>query len=203
MTAPLRLYEWPTSGNCWKVRLALRLLGLPFERVALDRTRAEDRARVATFSRHRRLPVLELTDGSRIVESAAILVHLCRGTALMPADGPAFADCLAWLFYEQADLCRPLALPRFFRRFGLADERAAESAALQAEGARQLAFLEGWLAERAFLTGDRLTAADIACHVYVLLAPEGGQSLEPFPALRGWLDRIRATPGWEPLLTPA
>lgn len=200
---PFRLHELARSGNCWKVRLTLSLLGLPFTRVPLDPDDPALDARLAALSRHRRVPVLELADGSRIVESAAILVFLARGTALMPADGPAFADCLAWLFYEQADLCRPLALPRLFRRRGEAEARAAEIAQFHADGARQLAFLDRWLAGRPFLCGDRLTVADIACHAYVLLAPEGGQPLDPYPAVRAWLERIRATPGWVPLADPA
>ncbi len=199
-TAPGRLVDWATSGNCWKVRLALSLLGRPFERVTLDPEDPGDRARLSALSRHRRLPVLELADGSRIVESGAILVFLARNTLLMPADGPAFADCLAWLFYEQADLARPLALPRLYRRRGEEEARAAEIRGLRDDGARQLAFLESWLVRQPFLCGPALTIADVACHVYVLLAPEGGQSLAPYPAVRAWLDRIRATPGWVPLL---
>lgn len=200
---PFLLHDFAISGNCWKVRLALSMLGLPFERVTIGLDDPALGARVAALSRHRRLPVLELADGSRIVESGAILVFLARGTALMPADGPGFAECLSWLFYEQSDLCRPLALPRLFLRRGEGETRAAEIAQLQAEGARQLAFLDGWLAGRPFLCGDRLTVADLACHVYVTLAPQGGQPLDPYPAVRAWLERIRATPGWVPLLDPA
>jgi glutathione S-transferase len=40
--------------------------------------------------------------------------------------------------------------------------------------------------------------ADIALFAYTQVAPEGGFDLEPFPAVRAWLDRVRAQPGWIP-----
>ncbi|WP_221931082.1 glutathione S-transferase family protein [Telmatospirillum sp. J64-1] len=194
--APYRLYETAPSGNCWKVRLCLAELGLPHERVTLDLT---DRERLAGLSRHRRVPVLIAADGRPIVESAAILVYLARGSSLLPETPSLQAEILSWLFWEQADLSKPLALPRFFRRMGWEQARAAEIAALRQEGARHLSFLENWLAGRPYLTGAEYTLADLACHVYVHLAPEGGQDLSAYPAVGAWLDRIRARPAWQPL----
>jgi glutathione S-transferase len=46
------------------------------------------------------------------------------------------------------------------------------------------------------LAADRPTIADIACFPYVALAPEGEIPLDGHPAVRGWVDRIKALPGF-------
>jgi glutathione S-transferase len=43
-----------------------------------------------------------------------------------------------------------------------------------------------------FLAADRPTIADIACFPYVALAPDGGVSLDPYPAIRLWSRALRS-----------
>ena len=45
----------------------------------------------------------------------------------------------------------------------------------------------------------RLTIADVGCFPYVALAPEGGISLEVFPGVRKWIERIKKQPGFVPM----
>ncbi|MGH8299920.1 MAG: glutathione binding-like protein, partial [Steroidobacteraceae bacterium] len=52
---------------------------------------------------------------------------------------------------------------------------------------------------RDYLAADHPTIADLACYAYTAHAPEGGISLEPYPALRSWLSRIEALPRFEPM----
>ncbi|MCU7815108.1 MAG: glutathione S-transferase family protein [Candidatus Thiodiazotropha sp. (ex Rostrolucina anterorostrata)] len=52
-----------------------------------------------------------------------------------------------------------------------------------------------------WLVGGGVTIADIACYPYVSLAPEGAVSLQPYPGVRSWLERLEALPGWEALLS--
>ncbi|TIT84232.1 MAG: glutathione S-transferase family protein, partial [Mesorhizobium sp.] len=47
-----------------------------------------------------------------------------------------------------------------------------------------------------FLASNRPTIADIACFPYVALAPDGGVSLDPYPAIRLWSRAIRAIDGF-------
>ncbi|MBV8285336.1 MAG: glutathione S-transferase N-terminal domain-containing protein, partial [Hyphomicrobiales bacterium] len=69
-----RLYDSRLSGNAWKVRILLRQLGLPFERVSLDLAKGATADPVfRAKSRFGRVPVLELEDGRTGVESSAIL----------------------------------------------------------------------------------------------------------------------------------
>ncbi len=48
--------------------------------------------------------------------------------------------------------------------------------------------------------GERATLADVAHYAYVARAPEGLISLQPYPAIRAWLARIEALPGFVPML---
>lgn len=198
---PLRLYELPLSGNCWKIRLCLAERGLPYERVTIrdpERTFAD--AAFRRLSPLGRVPVLVCPDGTALWESGAILTWLAENTPLLPRDATRRAQVMAWLFWEQADLSPALALPRFFRRNGTEKANAERMRALQEKGRACLEFLDTYLSRQDYLCGAAYTLADLACHVYVMLSPEGGQDLAPFPAVRAWLERIAARRAWEPLL---
>jgi glutathione S-transferase len=54
--------------------------------------------------------------------------------------------------------------------------------------------MESHLAVQPFLAAAHPTIADVALYTYTAHAPEGGVSLEPYPALRAWLARIEALP---------
>jgi glutathione S-transferase len=83
----MRLYDYSASGNCYKVRLLLALLGLRYERVPVDifagDTLTDEYARVNPL---RETPVLETDDGELIAQSNAILWYLGEGTEYLPSD---------------------------------------------------------------------------------------------------------------------
>jgi len=56
--------------------------------------------------------------------------------------------------------------------------------------------MEAHLKSRQWLVLDRPTIADIACMPYLALGHEGGVSLEPYPAIRAWIGRIKQLPGF-------
>lgn len=56
--------------------------------------------------------------------------------------------------------------------------------------------MEAHLAGRDWLASAHPTLADIAGYSYIAHAPEGGVSLAPYGALRAWLARIEALPGF-------
>ena len=59
--------------------------------------------------------------------------------------------------------------------------------------------MERQLAEHEFLVGERYSIADITLYAYTHVAPEGGFSLRPYPAVREWLARVAAQPGHIPI----
>jgi glutathione S-transferase len=200
----LRLYDSRLSGNAWKVRILLTQLGIPFERVTLNLAKGE--AAEPTFrakSRFARVPVLELEDGRTIVESAAIMLYLAQGSPYLPDDPYLRAEVISWLFFEQADLLRALALPRFYHMRGIADQMSNRIADFQEGAYSALGKLSDWLATHDWLVDNCYTIADIGMFGYVSLAPEGGYDMQRFPTIAAWLARVKAQPGWVPLVEEA
>ncbi|MET0257353.1 MAG: glutathione S-transferase C-terminal domain-containing protein, partial [Methylobacterium sp.] len=74
-------------------------------------------------------------------------------------------------------------------------ERMAQTLA---GGTAALAVMERHLAQVDYFDGDRPSLADIALYPYTASAPEGGFDLGPLPAVRRWLARIEALPGYRP-----
>ena len=98
------LYDSPVSGNCYKVRLLLAHLGIPYERRYVDAVdRTNRREELEGLNPTRRVPTLVLDDGRPLGESGAILVHLGEGTRFVPADAYDRAQMFQWLFFEQAE----------------------------------------------------------------------------------------------------
>lgn len=197
----LRLYDTKLSGNAWKVRILLRQLDIPFERVTIDlATGATHEPAFKAKSRFARVPVLEFPDGRTLIESSAILLHFARGTALLPADPFLETEVTSWLLFEQADLMRALALPRFYNLRGIAGQNAAKIAVLREFGQQGLAKLEGWLDSHDWLVGNGYTIADLGVFPYVYMASEGDYDMSKYPAIRAWLQRVASRPGWVPLI---
>ena len=189
------LYDSAVSGNCYKVRLLLSKLGLPFERRELSVFDRSDRPDVlGGLNPALRVPTLVLDDGRTLGESNAILWYFADGTPFVPDDRYERAQVLQWQFFEQYDHEPNIAVARFWE---LADIHppAADLEAKQRGGQRALAALERHLAEHEFLVAERYTIADISLFAYTHVAPEGGFSLQPYPAVREWLTRVAAHPG--------
>ena len=149
------------------------------------------------------MPVLELEDGRTIVELAAIMLYLAEGSPLLPDDRYLRAEVTSWLTFEQADLLRALALPRFYTMRGIAEQMKSRIADFREGAYVALAKLEEWLAAHDWLVDNRYTIADIGMFGYVAMAGEGGYDMEKFPAIRAWLARVKARPGWVPLVEEA
>lgn len=200
----LRLYDSRLSGNSWKIRILLSQLGLAYDRVTLDLQKGE--ARDPSFrqiSRFARVPVLVLDDGSPIVESGAILLHLAQGTPYLPDDPYLRTEVMGWLFFEQADLQKAIAVSRVLHLHGLAQEKRQDIERLHAEGYAGLEKLDQWLRGRTWLVGTRYTIADLALSAYVSLADQGGYDMARFVGIRDWLARVHSQRGWVPLIPEA
>jgi len=179
----------------------MRELGIPFERVTLDLAKGEAKLpEFARISRFRRIPVLETEDGRHIIESGAIMLFLAEGSPLLPADLFLRAEVTSWLFFEQADLVKPLGLPRFYKLSGQFDEMQEKVAEYHQAGYLALSRLESWIAQRRWLSNDAFSLADLAVFPYVALAEQGGYEMGRFPGIAAWLRRLADRPAWEPLV---
>ncbi|WP_197477474.1 glutathione S-transferase, partial [Alcanivorax sp. HI0044] len=110
-----RLYEFSSSGNCYKLRLAMAQLGVPFERVEKDITRGETRSDdFLAINPNGRIPVLVTPDGRTLPESNAALWYLARDSQLMPTDAFEQAQVLQWMFFEQYNHEPNIATSRYW-----------------------------------------------------------------------------------------
>ncbi len=89
-------------------------------------------------------------------------------------------------------------MARFWRIAGI-EPPASELEAKRRGGTAALHAMERHLKLRRFLVGERYTIADVALYAYTHVGPEGGFELEPYPAIRAWLERVRAQPGHVPI----
>ena len=191
------LYCHHESGHSYKVALALTLIGVPFEQRPVDlnlprSARPEDFRRASMFGE---VPVLVFDDGLAVCQSNAILDTLARRHARL--DGANERDRVhvrEWLAWEANRIAMSLPHLRFSRRFTSAG--AALEAWFSERMHADLDRLERALLESAFLVGDAATIADISCCGYLFWADQAGVDIGRWPALAGWLGRIRAQPGW-------
>ena len=189
------LYNSQPSGNCYKVRLLLTQLDIPFERHEVDTTRRDGReGLLGDKNPALRLPVLRLDDGRHLAESGAILWYLADGTRYLPDDAFERAQVLQWMFFEQYDHEPYIAVIRHRTLHGDLD-RFADSDERQKRGYRALDAMEAHLAGHAFFVGERYSIADIALYAYTHVADEGDFDLARYVAVNGWLARVAAQPG--------
>jgi glutathione S-transferase len=199
----LRLYDYLPSGNGYKVRLLLRQLHLPFERVELDVVQGATRTSAFLAKNpNGRIPALELDDGTVIAESNAIQWYLADGTPLLPDDRLERAQVLQWMFFEQYSHEPYIAVVRFWVHTGMAGRRQAEVAERRDRGYQALAVMDRHLECRRFFVGEQYTVADIALYAYTHVAAEGGFELAGFPAVRAWLERVAGQPDHIPITQP-
>lgn len=195
-----KLYDYLPSGNGYKVRLFLTQLGISYELVELNILKRETRSpEFLAINPNGRIPVLEIESGVYLSESNAILIYLAQGTPYLPDDRLEHARVMEWLFFEQYSHEPNIATSRFIISYLKSEDHQQELEKKQAAGYAALGVMEQRLAEHPFLVGDRYTIADIALFAYTHVADEGNFSLEQFPGIREWIDRVKAIPNFIPI----
>ena len=200
----MKLYDFELSGNCYKIRLLLSILDVGYEKIPVDfypggEHKSDDFLEINPLGQ---LPVLD--DGDfRMRDAQAILSYLATKydptSKWYPIAEPerlgkvnewmAFADMITGtasaarlhdgLFYHDIDVDN--ARTGAHRLFRIMDEHL-------------------WFGEHKgqhwLVGGDDPTLADIACFPYIMLSNEGGISLQDYPAIRRWLDRVKRIQGF-------
>lgn len=204
----ITVYGFSPSGNCHKVKLLLGQLGLRLDHdyrwIETDSAHGETRtADYLAKNPNGKVPMLELDDGRILVESNAILCWLAEGTKFLPTDSWQRAQALRWMFFEQYSHEPYIAVARFICGWTPLDSpRRAGLPVLRQCGHAALAVMGQHLAATPWFSGDRYGVADIALHAYTCVAPHGGITLDPYPAVRAWLARVESTPGFVPMPAP-
>lgn len=191
----MRLHDFPLSGNCYKVRLFLGLIGQEAETIFVNLPAgAQKQPAFLALNPRGQVPLLE-DDGQAIGDSQAILVYLASRYApdWLPLEPLVLARVASWLSFTANEIHHGPAQARVLKLF----KRPGDLAAAQARGEQVLALVDAHLARHRWLAeGETPSVADVAAFPYLAMAGEGGLDLAPHRHLGDWLARIRALPGF-------
>ncbi|KJH80450.1 MULTISPECIES: glutathione S-transferase family protein [Pseudomonadaceae] len=196
--AAIKLYRHPLSGHAHRVELLLSLMKLPTELVFVDLANgAHKKPEFLAINAFGQVPVIE-DNGTTLSDSNAILVYLAKkygGGSWLAEDSLGAARIQRWLSVAAGQIAYGPAAARLITVFGAplnADDVTARSHAL-------LKVMDSELTNSPFLAGNTATIADVANYTYIAHAPEGNVSLQAYPNVRAWLERIEALPGFVPM----
>jgi len=196
----IKLYDYELSGNCYKVRLLLHLLGVSYEKRPIDFFPGREHKSgwfLGSVNPLGQIPVLE-DDGYVLRDAQAILVYLASrygaGTQWYPDEPRVRGNITMWLLTAD-DLTRTASAARLHDMLGYeldVDRCRAGAHAL-------LRLIDDHLADAEIVGQEWLatmhpTIADTACFPYIALAPQGGIPLDDYPAVRRWIGRVRHLP---------
>lgn len=200
------LFSMQNSGNCYKLRLAMAQLAIPFQIHEVDILKGESRTpEFLALNPNGKVPALRLDTGQLISESNAILFFVAEGTDLLPEDRFCKAEMLQWMFFEQYSHEPYIAVARFWLKI-MKGGRELKAHLLDdwwERGYQALAVMEKHLETRDFFAAGRYTIADIALYAYTHVAEDGEFEFTDFPRIRMWMERVRNQPGhvtmdWRP-----
>jgi len=197
----LVLYNYDLDENCYKVRLALSMLRIEHETVAVNAFPGQEQETPPFLAMNPlgTLPILK--DGDMTVFGAeAILSHLAKaydddGTWL-PMEGADFAAVMQWLVFASGALSAA-SRARANALFGTpGDEHALRAEARRAILAMEDTMTANGFVDQEWFAGKSMTIADIALFPAFALSRDFGVDHDEFPALRKWARRFRAIPGF-------
>ncbi|MCA6307250.1 MAG: glutathione S-transferase family protein [Phenylobacterium sp.] len=199
----MKIFGDSISGNCLKVKWTADHLGLAYDWVETGVLKGETRTPAfLALNPAGQVPLVILDDGRPLAQSNAIILHLARGSDLIPRDPYLEARMLEWMFWEQYSHEPYVAVARFRIRY-LGRDRADLDPDLlrRAEGA--LDHLEGALTAQDWLVGSTFSLADMALFPYTRFAPEAAFVLDKWPAVAAWVTRCETALGLPALGAPS
>ncbi len=186
------------SGNVYKVQLVFALLDIRHRRVDVAQVRGEPlSAAFRALNPIGKVPAVLREDARLLTESGAILYHYAVGTPLWPETLEGQTEALRWMFFEQYSHEPAIAVNRYLLGFTPDPESHRDAIARNhPKGLHALGVLEQHLSSVDWLAGGQFSIADIALFAYSHIADAAGFELSDFPALRAWIARVEAQPGF-------
>lgn len=196
----MKLYDMHFSGNCYKVRLLLSFLQLPYQLLPVNLLAREQKSEsYLKINELGQVPALE-DQGRHIRDSQAILVYLARqydnSNAWLPVDAFEQALVSQWLSTASNEIANSLAAARVFHIF----KRLEINIELVTARAHHiLQVINQHLQQREWLELERPTIADVACFPYIAMAHEGQIDIQAYPNVATWVERFKQLPGFVPV----
>jgi len=202
MGSGLVLYNYELDDSCYRIRLALSLLGLTWRAVAVDVFPGKEHLSPPFLAMNPsgRLPILR--DGDLVLYGPeAILAHLARAHdpsgKWLPAQASEFAEVMQWLIFSAHDLGVTIDA-RQHSLFGTSGDETS----LRAASSRAIRIMDDHMTARGFsqlewFAAEHPTIADIALFPAFALSRDFGIDHDEYPALRRWARRFRTLPGFK------
>ncbi len=192
----IKLYGHEISGNVYKVRLLLALLNIDYEYIRVDLFKGEHKQpEYLKLNPFGQVPLL--VDGDRLIPDAqAILVYLARqygDEQWLPTEALALSQVVRWLSTTTGEIRQGVEQARQFHLFGA---KSVNIEVAHQKSAFILDQINQHLATREWLELGHPTIADIAAFPYIALAGDGKVSLEPYPQILAWIERIKKLPNF-------
>ncbi|WP_312278273.1 GSH-dependent disulfide bond oxidoreductase [Kosakonia cowanii] len=203
------LYFAPTP-NGHKITLFLEEAGLPYRLIRVDISKGEQfRPEFLDISPNNKIPAIvdhEPADGGAplsLFESGEILLYLAEKSGqLLSGELRERHVTLQWLFWQVAGLGPMLGQNHHFNHFApqpvpYAIER------YQVETQRLYQVMNKRLEQVPWLAGQHYSIADIAAWPWINAHARQRISLDDYPAVFNWFERIRTRPATESALQKA
>ncbi|MGV8917218.1 MAG: glutathione binding-like protein [Pseudomonas sp.] len=195
LEAEIDFYYWPTA-NGQKIAIFLEEAEIPYTVHPVDISKGDQFSpEFERVSANKRMPaIVDRGAGVSLFESGAILLHLAeRSGQFIARDAQGRAEVLQWLFWQAASLGPILGQMVFFRNFAseqvpFAIERFGK------ETARLYDVLEKRLIDRCYVAVN-YSIADMAIYPWLIQHEKQGQTLDRYPNIKAWLERLSARPG--------
>ena len=195
-----KLYSFQGSGNCYKIELLLKQLGLEYELVSVDILKGESRTEdFLKINPNGRVPVLQIGD-KYLPESNAAIWYLAEESKLIPSDRFERAQVLQWMFFEQYSHEPYIATVRYW--VSILKDRSGKLSQIEQRlplGYAALNVMETHLRNHDFFAGNSYSIADIALYAYTHVAEEGEFDLAPYKNIKQWFGRVESQAGYVPM----
>lgn len=194
----ITLYDFELSGSCYKIRLLLHILDVPYTTVNVDFVNKEHKNEVyLRLNPFGSIPILE-DEGLRLRDSAGMLVYLAKKydktNYWYPDDPAAMGLIQEWMATGGNEIMNSAAA-----RLVKILNYQLDLEKLQTNAKATFKIMDAHLANRQYLALDHATIADIACFPYTAMAGEGGIDLAAYPNVVKWVECMKGIPGFIPM----
>ena len=199
MSKPIDFYYSPTP-NGWKISIMLEECELPYNTILMDLKKGDQfQSDFLRISPNNRMPAIvdynEKSAPVTIFESGAILLYLAEKTGkFIPNSKLGKKEVMEWLFWQVGNLGPMGGQHSHFWNYAPESERDGYAANRYAEEYdRCFEVLERQLEGQEYIVNE-YSIADIICWPWVLIAKAMGRSLDAYPNVTNWRQRVKERP---------